>query len=516
MDSGQKMLSSAQEIIRKTTRSLNFSEYQIQRLLAPDAIHEINFSVKMDDGSEKLFKGYKVQHNNKLGPYKGGIRFHPNVSQEEVQALATLMTIKCAVAGIPFGGGKGGVIVDPKKLSERELERLSRAYVRAIATVIGPYIDVPAPDVNTNAKIMEWMIDEFVKERSNTSFSARLKSPADLGGSSEPAQKSILRVSLLHILRATFTGKPVECGGTLGRTEATGRGGMIILRALLNKLNPKSEIRNPKQILNSNSSNSKHLKHSNLEFSTSTIAVMGFGNVGYYFAKSAAEEGFNIVAVSDSKGGIIKPNFQFLNPNFQTNSNNQFTNIENSKIENSLKIRKLKIENCSLDIPLVMQCKKKRGNLAGCYCVGGVCDVNGKNTISNEELLELPVDILVPAALENVINAANMEKIKANIIVEMANGPITEEAYEYLTKKGIIIVPDVLANSGGVIVSYLEWIQNVQNVSWTLDKVNKKLEQIITKAFDAIWEKSVAKKIPLKQAAFEVAIERLSKNSLEC
>ncbi len=415
MDNGKKMLEGAWTIIIKTAHDLGLGEDVIKRLIEPDLIAQVNFSVKDETGKTKIYRGFRIQHNKALGPYKGGIRFHPQVSADEVQALATLMTIKCAVAGLPYGGGKGGVIVDPKKLDEKELEELSRAYARSIAAIIGPEKDIPAPDVNTNPKIIGWMVDEFIKLKVNK-------------------EKS-------NYLRATFTGKPIPEGGTLGRTEATGRGGVMILSRL---------VKNEKL----------------------SVAVQGFGNVGYYFAQIATEAGFKVVAVSDSKGAIIK--------NFQP-----------------------------LDIPLIMECKKKKGSLAGCYCSGGVCDARGGQLITNEKLLELPVDVLVPAALENVINKTNMAKIKAKIIVEMANGPVTEEAYEYLTKKGKIIIPDVLANSGGVIVSYLEWLQNLKGETWTEAKVNKELGIIIGKAFNAIWQKARLRNIPLKQAAFEVAIERI-------
>lgn len=430
------MLESAQGIIKKTAKNLRLDSKTISRLLKPKHIHKFTLKVKMDDGKTKSFKAWRVQHNNALGPYKGGIRFHPDSSQEEVQALATLMTIKCAVAGIPFGGGKGAVAVDPKKLTEVEIERLSRAYAAAVAPYIGSKVDVPAPDVNTNPKIMSWMVDEFIKTNSNKF---------------QPIPTNF------NYLRATFTGKPVENGGSLGRTEATGRGGVIVLKALLEKARDQifESALPPKR------------GYPNL-----TIAVQGFGNVGYYFAKLAEKEEFRIVAVSDSKGGVYVPS--------------------------------------GLNVETTLKCKKEKGYLAGCYCKGSVCDVRYGRPISNDELLELPVDILVPAALENVINSKNMKKIKARIIVEMANGPITEEAYEYLSKKGIIIVPDVLANSGGVTVSYLEWYQNMHNEKWSETKVNKKLKELMEKAFIAIWQRSVTKKIPLKQAAFEEAIEKLS------
>lgn len=434
-DSGVQMLFSARVIITKSAKDLGLHDGLIDRILSPNAIHEVNFTVKMDDGKIRLFNGFRIQHNNALGPYKGGIRFHPNVSRSEVQALATLMSIKCAVAGLPYGGGKGGVIVEPKKLSKGELERVSRAYVRAIAPFIGPALDVPAPDVNTNPKIMEWMVDEYIKQIQK----------------SRPKAGRPLDEKILNQLQATFTGKPVDKGGTLGRTEATGRGGVIILKTLLDKLK-NSKIIGPK---------SKDL----------TIAVQGYGNVGYYFAKIAREEGLKIVAVSDTKGAVYVPE--------------------------------------GLDPEATMACKKEKGSVAGCYCKGSVCDVRFGKTISNEALLELPVDILVPSALENVINKSNMKKIKAPIIIEMANGPLSEEAYEFLTEKGTIVVPDVLANSGGVTVSYLEWYQNMHRLKWTEKNVNQRLQQIMAKAFDAIWQKSGLRKIPLKEAAFEVAIERI-------
>ena len=415
MTQGQKMLESAQQLIRKTGKNMGLSEEVIERLVQPERVFEFNFQVDMDDGKKKMFRGWRIQHSSALGPYKGGIRFHPDTVREEVQALATLMSIKCAVAGLPYGGAKGGVTVDPKKLSELELMRLSKRYAFKIAPIIGEDIDIPAPDVNTTAKIMAWMIDEYQKIKG-------VKSPA------------------------AFTGKSVAIGGSLGRTEATDRGGVIVLEALLNKLKKKNK---------------------NL-----TVAIQGFGNVGYYFSRLAEEEGFKIVAISDSKGGVYVKD--------------------------------------GLSTETTLNCKKEKGMVSGCYCKGSVCDIRYGRTITNEELLELPVDILVPAALENVINENNMGKIKAKIIVEMANGPITEEAYEYLSKKGIIIVPDVLANAGGVTVSYLEWFQGKAGYYWTEKEVNGRLKEMMEKAYDAVWKRSKEKKIPLKQAAFEVGIGRIA------
>lgn len=424
MNTGAKMLETAQHTIIKTGRAMGLSENSINRLVAPDAIHHYFLSVPIG-GKQRMVEAFRIQHNNALGPYKGGIRYHQNVSQEEVQALATLMSIKCAVAGIPFGGGKGGIIFDPKQVTEKELEQISKTYARAIQPVIGPTIDVPAPDVNTNGTIMKWMVDELMK----------------IG------RKSKMKDRIVRQLSATFTGKPVKYGGTLGRTEATGRGGVFILEALLKKLRQEKK--------------------------DMTIAVQGFGNVGYYFAEIAAQRGFQVVAVSDSKGGI--------------------TGTE------------------GLDIKAVLNCKKKMGNVAGCYCVGGVCDIKQGRQISNEELLQLPVDILVPAALENVINKDNMHTIKARIIVEMANGPVSEEAHDYLSRQGVIIVPDVLANSGGVTVSYLEWYQNMHTQVWSEEKVNKRLKTMMERAFETIWAVAHKRKTSLKQGAFETALTRMVK-----
>lgn len=424
------MLESAQALITKTAEKMQLDSELIKRLIESEFAHEFALTITMDTGKKKVFRGWRIQHNSALGPYKGGIRFHPETVREEVQALATLMSIKCAVAGLPYGGGKGGIVVDPKKLSKTELERLSRAFANRIAHVIGEDIDVPAPDVNTTPEIMSWMLDEY--------------------------QKIIGRKS-----PSTFTGKPVSMGGSLGRTEATGRGGLFVLQALLKKINVGAIFKSPEKRANQDS-----------PLQNLTIAIQGFGNVGYYFAKLAQEAGFKIVAVSDSKGGVYVKD--------------------------------------GLSVEATLKCKKEKGMLAGCYCKGSVCDVKLGRSITNEELLELPVDILVPAALENVINDKNMAKIKANIIVEMANGPLTADAYEYLAKKGKIIIPDVLANAGGVTVSYLEWVQGKAGYYWSEKEVNDKLKVMMEKAFEVIWKKSVEKKIPLKQAAFEVAIERIT------
>lgn len=408
--------------------SPDFKTY-LKRLHKPDNIISGEIEVKMDNGKLKKFQAYRVQYNDALGPYKGGIRFHQNVTEDEVKALAMWMSVKCSIAGIPYGGGKGGVIVNPKELSATELEKLSRAYVKLIASGIGEKKDVPAPDVNTNPQIMAWMIDEYEK-------------------------------IVGHRAPGTFTGKPIAMGGSAGRGKATGNGGVYALKALLTQIKDEFPLR------------------SNL-----TIAVQGFGNVGFYFAKIAAEQGFNVVAVSDSKGGIIK--------------SKDLTNL------------------LPLDIPLVEKCKKDKGSLSGCYCSGGVCDVNSGKVITNEELLELPVDILVPAALENVINEKNADKIKAKVIIEMANGPITPEADAILAKKGIIVVPDIFANSGGVSVSYFEWVQNLYGYYWSEAEVDEKLEKLINNSFEKIWGKYQELKskkvegVDLRLATYILAVERI-------
>lgn len=403
-----KMLQTAQELIQKTGQKLNLNQDEIDFIMQPDRVIEVKVPVLMANGKIKTFVGYRSQHNNVLGPYKGGIRFHQNVSQEEVIALSILMTLKCAANNLPLGGGKGGVIVNPKELSEGELERLSRIYAQKIAPFIGEDVDVPAPDVNTDGKIMMWMLDEYEK-------TINKKSPA------------------------TFTGKPVEFGGSLGRTEATGRGGVIVMNNLLKQLN-------------------KDYK---------TVAIQGFGNVGFYFAQIAYEKGYKIVALSDSKGAIYNENG--LNP---------------------IEVMKVKEET------------------------GSVINFKDGKVISNEELLELPVDILVPAALENVITKDNASKIQAKVIIEMANGPIIEEAYSILEENQIISAPDILANAGGVIVSYFEWLQNRKNEHWAEEQVNQKLEEQLSEAFKEIFAISQKLNTNLKEAAFISALAKITKESI--
>ncbi len=415
----------SREEILEVGKKYKFPEEKLEEFLEPDKVLEINIPVKLNS-KNVIFKGFRAQHNNRLGPYKGGLRFHPQVNKDEVMALSLWMSLKTAVVGVPFGGGKGGITVNPKVLTKKQLEKLSREYVRRIFEMIGPNKDVPAPDVNTNPKIIDWMADEYIKI----------------------AQKSKIKNRKLNELYATFTGKSKY--GLSGRTEATGFGGVTVLNELVKKLK--------------------------LDPKKTTVAIMGFGNVGYYFADLANKNNFQVIAVSDSKGGIVK--------------NGQGHYIP-------------------LDIPLVFECKNEKGSLAGCYCAGGVCDTRGGQMITNQELLELPVDILVPAALENVINENNMQNIKAKIIIEMANGPVTPKAYHYLTGKGVIIVPDILANSGGVAASFIEWEQNMRNKKYKKEDVLKRLEKMMVAAFTNVWEESKKNKTNLKEASYLVALKKL-------
>jgi len=394
--------------LNKTCRIMKIEHDELEILRKPDRVIEAALPVVMDDGRIKVFTGYRVQYNNIRGPYKGGIRFHPRVSLDEIKSLAFGMTIKCAVADIPYGGSKGGVAVDVKKLSRHELERLTRAYARGFADFIGPYKDIPAPDVYTNPQTMAWIMDEY----------------SHIKGENTPA---------------VVTGKPVEIGGSLGRDTATGLGGFYVFEQVLSQLKmPKNK---------------------------ASIAVQGFGNVGMNFALIAFAAGYKIVAVSDSSGAIY--------------------------------------DKDGLNIEKVLSHKQTTGS---------VIDFNGLKNITNEQLLELPVDVVVPAALEGVINKTNAGRIKAKVIFEMGNGPTTPEAEEKLQKKGVLIVPDVLANAGGVIVSYFEWVQNLRHYYWEQAKVEGNLEKQIVGAFKKVWQTMEEQKNrDMRTAAYMVAVERLVK-----
>jgi len=411
-----KTFSDNQRQLREIADILKIKPEILQELEEPHRVIKFQIPVLMDNGKTKIFTGFRSQHNNALGPYKGGIRFHPEVSEDTVKVLSMLMTWKCSLAGLPFGGSKGGVIVDPKRLSEGELERLSKGYVKGIFPWIGPKIDIPAPDMNTNAQIMAWMTEEYSK----------------LNGKDTPA---------------AFTGKPVEYWGLKGRNEATGYGGVVILKKL-------------QQIYG-------------FEPKKTTLAIQGFGNVGFNFACFAFQEGYKIIAVSEQEGGIYAE--KGLNPEE------------------------------------VMRCKGKKGKIAGCYCVGSVCDLSYGKQITNEELLETEVNILVLAATGNVITKNNADKIKASYIIEMANAPITSEAENILEERKIKTIPDILANSGGVIASYFEWLQSKQMIVWKKEKVLKELSTILDKFFKKVWDLSKKEKISLRSAANILAIDRVVK-----
>lgn len=399
--------------LKNAVSAAKLSPEILEILSTPERIIELSLSVKMDNGKVKVFKGFRVQYNNWLGPYKGGLRYHSQVDMNEVKALSFWMMIKNSVVNVPFGGGKGGIEVNPKELSKNELERLTRRFSKALTPNIGPYIDVPAPDVNTNSQILDWFVSEYIKGYSGQRAGNRMKK---------------------NELLAVATGKSIKNGGSEGREEATGLGGFYVLEELLKKLKFKGEL---------------------------TAAVQGFGNVGSYIARLISESGIKVVAVSDSKGGIYNSD--------------------------------------GLDISEVDKVKSAGGK---------VQELTGKK-ITNEELLELPVDILIPAALEGVLTEKNAGKVKAKIVFEMANGPTNASADKIFKKRKIVVVPDVLANSGGVTVSYFEWLQNIKGKKWTKEKVEKELKQKIVEAFLDVWKTHLDKKVDLRTAAYVVALKRL-------
>ena len=395
-------------IIRDAAAKLGLEENEYIEFMYPERELKVSFPVRMDDGSIKVFEGYRVQHSSVRGPFKGGIRYHQDTDENEVRALAAWMTFKCAVAGIPYGGAKGGVTVDPTKLSRGELERLTRRFTAAIAPIIGPDQDIPAPDVNTTGEIMGWLVDTY----------------SALKGRWSPG---------------VTTGKPLDLGGSLGRPEATGRGVMIITREILRKLNMPVE--------------------------NKRVVIQGMGNVGSIGAKLIHELGAKIIAVSDVSGGI-----------------------QNDE---------------GLDIPDILQFLSTKGNLLKDY------KKDGLKRISNQELLVLETDILIPSALENQINEANAANINARLIVEAANGPTTVEADRILNDRGVIVVPDILANAGGVAVSYFEWIQNIQSFSWDENEINHKLNGVMCRAFETVYEIHKEKNVTLRTSAYMTALKKL-------
>jgi len=367
---------------------------------------EVSIPTSMDNGSVNVFTGYRVTHNVTRGPSKGGIRYHPDVTLDEVKALAMWMTWKCALMGLPFGGAKGGVICNPKAMSRSELERMTRRYTSEIINEIGPEKDIPAPDVGTDGSTMAWIFDTFSMNKG-------------------------------HSVLGVVTGKPLTIGGSLGREEATARGGVFCLQAALARQErPIEGLR---------------------------VAVQGFGNVGSFFAKLVAELGATVIAVSDSTGGLYNAN--------------------------------------GVDVAAAFA-HKRRG--------GSVTELKGGDRITNEELLQLDCDVLAPCALEQVITDANADRVKARIVVEGANGPVTPMADEILEANGIIVLPDVLANAGGVVVSYFEWVQGLQEYFWKEDEVNARLNDIVTRAFDETWHTHGERSISMRLAAYGIAVQRVA------
>jgi glutamate dehydrogenase (NAD(P)+) len=372
---------------------------------------EVSIPTQMDDGATtRVFTGYRVTHNIARGPSKGGIRYHPDVTLDEVKALSMWMTWKCALANIPFGGAKGGVIVDPKALSPRELERMTRRFTSEIINEIGPEKDIPAPDVGTDARVMAWIFDTYSMNKG-------------------------------HSVLGVVTGKPLAIGGSLGREEATARGGLYVLRGAARK--------------------------KELSLNGATVAIQGFGNVGSHFARLVVEDGAKVVALSDSAGGIHNPN--------------------------------------GIDVAAAIAHKQESGSL------GGLPDTD---PISNDDLLLLDVDVLAPCALEQVINESNADRIKARILVEGANGPVTPTADEILEQKGVLILPDILANAGGVVVSYFEWVQGLQEYFWKGDEVNAKLNDITTRAFNETWALYESKDVSMRLAAYGLAVQRVAEATI--
>ena len=370
----------------------------------------VSIPTRMDDGSVSVFQGYRVTHNIARGPSKGGIRYHQDVTLDEVKALAMWMTWKCALMGIPFGGAKGGVVCDPKRLSRDELERMTRRFTSEIINEIGPERDIPAPDVGTDASVMAWIFDTYSMNKG-------------------------------HSVLGVVTGKPITIGGSLGREEATARGALYCLReAVRQQEGAMQDLR---------------------------VAVQGFGNVGSYLARFLAEEGATVIGLSDSRSALHNPQ--------------------------------------GIDISAALAHKSEHGSLAG---------LRGAEAISNEELLLLDCDVLAPCALEQVITRSNADKVKAKIICEGANGPVTPDADDILEGRGVLVLPDILANAGGVVVSYFEWVQGLQEYFWKEDEVNAKLNDIVTRAFDETWAVAEKRDMSLRMAAYGVAVERVAEATI--
>ncbi|MDO4475164.1 MAG: Glu/Leu/Phe/Val dehydrogenase [Lachnospiraceae bacterium] len=395
-------------VLDQAAEKLGLARAEYETLRYPERELTVSIPIKMDNGEVKVFEGYRVQHNSARGPYKGGIRYHQDSNLDEVKALSAWMSFKCAVVNIPYGGAKGGIKVDPRTLSRNELIALTRRYTTRILPIIGPDQDIPAPDVNTNGEVMGWIMDTYSMFKG-------------------------------HAVPGVVTGKPVEIGGSIGRTEATGRGVTIITYQCL--------------------------KNMGLNADEQTYVVQGMGNVGGTAAKIFYETGKKIVAVGDYSGGVCCDD--------------------------------------GLNIPEILAFLSDRSKCLADYQAEGV------KHISNDELLTYPCDVLIPAALENQITADNAERIQAKVIIEAANGPTTVEADEILNRRGIVVVPDILANAGGVVVSYFEWVQNIQSMAWDLDEVNKTLEKIMLKAYNDVDAMAKEKNSTMRMGAYMVAINRI-------
>ncbi len=415
LDKSSSLLSDASKRLEKALKYIEISTDAIARLSYPRASLSVSIPVRMDDGSLQVFAGYRVRYDDTRGPGKGGVRYHPGVTLDEVQSLAFWMTFKCALMNLPFGGAKGGITVNPKELSKVELERLSRGYINEIADFIGPDVDILAPDVYTNSTIMGWMMDRY---------------------------STIKR----QVCRGVVTGKPLTLGGSKGREAATATGAFYVIQTIL----PKFECL-PAQ---------------------TTVAIQGFGNAGSILAQLLADAGYKIVAVSDSQGGIYAPQ--------------------------------------GLDIPSVREHKTSNRQIKAVYCQDSVCSIVEHQTISNQELLALDVDVLIPAALENQITADNAADIKAKYIFEVANGPINSEGDKILQQKGVYIFPDILVNAGGVTVSYFEWVQNRNGWYWSLEEVNERLQVKMETETEQVWQLAQDLEIDMRTAGYIHGLKRLS------
>jgi glutamate dehydrogenase (NAD(P)+) len=400
----------AQEQLRKVADAFQIDPNLIRVLEQCKKAVSVSVPVSMDDGTIQVFEGYRVTHNIARGPSKGGIRYHPDVTLDEVKALAMWMTWKCALMGIPFGGAKGGVVCDPKRLSEGELQRMTRRFTSEIVNEIGPEKDIPAPDVGTTPKVMAWIFDTYSMNKG-------------------------------HSVLGVVTGKPLNLGGSLGRLEATARGAHYCMREAVAKQGKSLD--------------------------GMRVAVQGFGNVGSYLAKFVAEDGAKVVALSDSRGGVYNPN--------------------------------------GIDVALGLAHKQETGALEG---------LKDTEAVTNDELLLLDCDILAPSALEQVITSENADKIKAKVICEGANGPTTPAADEILEERGVLVLPDVLANAGGVVVSYFEWVQGLQEYFWKEDEVNARLNDITSRAFHETWATYEAKSVNMRIAAYGLAVQRVAEATM--